>query len=449
MVSLPKEFCDRIRHQMSDAEEFLAAIATPPFVSVRLNKQKLGDTGLALGEKVPWCEHAYYLTERPVYTLNPTFHAGRFYPQEASSIYLWHVLRHVEGLLPEEPIVLDLCAAPGGKSTLIHDFLGGRGVLVSNEIVRQRAWILRENIAKWGPANAIVTNGDAAQFGSRGAMFDLLLIDAPCSGEGMFRKDEVAINEWSAGNAAQCAVRQREIFDHAWRSVVEGGVVIYSTCTFNPAENEENMAYVAENYDVEFLRIPVVENAGVTVVPFVGGEGYAFYPHKVRGEGFFICAMRKLSGSKRKLDKKLPKLVRYSNLAYLACPNDFAGYALGEDIVAFPLKNEQIMRQLTAHHSPLLAGVTLGRDTRKGLVPAEELPLSQAFSPSSFPSIDLARRDALVYLQGLWPAEVRIDGEGWSVVRYEGACLGFVKCMGGRVNNYYPKEWRIRMKLDD
>ncbi len=448
MSQLPADFTSRIRATHADADAFLDALQTPPAYSVRLNPQKPGNTELPLANAVPWCSHAFYLDERPVYTLNPLFHAGRFYPQEASSIYLWHVLSSLADRLPESPVVLDLCAAPGGKSTLISDFLGGKGVLVSNEIVRQRAWILRENIAKWGAPNSIVVNTDARAIGSAGAMYDLVLIDAPCSGEGMFRKDETAIREWTAANAAMCAERQREIFDNAWSAVVGGGIIVYSTCTFNPAENEENMAYVAENYDVEFLTIPDTFTAdGVTVVDFDGGQGHAFYPHKVKGEGFFICAMRKLSGGKRKIDKKLPKPVRYQASQLLASPDRFTTCLMGENVVALPTESEQIMRQIAARHQPLLVGAPLGRDTRKGLVPAEELPLSQAIAADHFATVDLDQHQALTYLQGLWPADIEPLADGWHIARHDGANLGFVKSAAGRVNNYYPKEWRIRMHV--
>lgn len=443
-MDLPSEFVARICAQMPDSRDFLAAIETQPACSVRLNPNKTGEHNLSLAEPIEWCDGGFFLPERPSFTLNSAFHAGLFYPQEASSMFLWSVLQQVSSLLPSNPIALDLCAAPGGKSTLISSYLNGGGVLVSNEIVRQRAWILRENIAKWGATNSIVTNLTPKAFGQLGAVFDLVVVDAPCSGEGMFRKDEAARSEWTPQNAEMCAARQRTILDDVWPSVVEGGVVIYSTCTFNPAENELNMQWLADEYDLEFLSIPCPTDA--TKVSFAAGEGYAFYPHKTRGEGFFVCAMRKLSGKQRKADKKLQRIQRQAIPAWIAEPDKYEVCLVGDDVVALPVENEAVMRSLAAALNPLFCGVPIGKKVRNEVVPAEELPLSQAFASESFTVVQLSNIEALNYLRGEWTANIPA-ASGWNVVRSAGANLGFVKVVGTRVNNYYPKPWRIKMKI--
>ncbi len=448
MNALPADFQRRINNQFADeAADFLSAIERAPATSVRLNPWKPGDYGLKLGRAIEWCRDAYFLDERPNFTLNPLFHAGRFYPQEASSMYLWHVLDVVRNRLPDEPIVLDLCAAPGGKSTLISSFFGENAVLVSNEIVRQRAWILRENIIKWGAPNCLITNLESKNFAANGAQFDLVVVDAPCSGEGMFRKNAEAIAQWTPENASMCARRQREIVQNAWETLVEGGVMIYSTCTFNPAENEENMQWIADNFDVEFLKIPVDNASGAEVVTFCGGEGYAFYPHRSEGEGFFICAMTKLDGRRRNLPKKLPKLTRSkSALDYLANPSEFAAYVVDGNVVALPRRHEEVMLKLHSLYKNIHLGVPIGKDARDIIV-AEELPMSQAFNVEKFASVEVDERAALEYLSGSWSKDVQTS-QGINIVRYRGATLGYVKCIGARANNYYPKEWRIRMNID-
>lgn len=444
---LNEHFTSRIGSQFADAADFLAAIGSQPFYSVRLNPFKPAQHSLPLAEAVEWCPNAYYLADRPNYTLNPLFHAGAFYPQEASSMYLWHVLSHVSDSLPADMVALDLCAAPGGKSTLLASYMKGRGVLVANEVIRSRAWILRENIAKWGADNCVVTNLDPVAFGDAGAMFDLVLIDAPCSGEGMFRKDAAAAEEWTPDNADLCAQRQRRILMDVWDSVVEGGIVIYSTCTFNPAENELNMEWLAQQTDVEFLSVPVPEGSGVTVVPFAGGEGYGFYPHKVKGEGFFVCVMRKLSGRARRRERdKSPKVKVSIPDGMLANASQYSLMPFDGAVVAVPQNAEANVRQLLLKHKALWAGVPLGEAARKEFVPAAELPLSVACAKEAFPHVELDAAEALRYLRGESVAADRLTA-GWNIVRHMGFGLGLIKSVGARANNYYPKEWRIRMSF--
>lgn len=444
---LHEAFVERIKTQFADSADFLEAISRTPYYSVRFNTAKPSNCDISLSSQVDWCPDAYYVEQRPNYTLNPKFHSGAFYPQEASSMYLYHVLTSISQYIPESPIVLDLCAAPGGKSTLISSFLKGRGLLVANEVIRNRAWILRENVVKWGYPNTIVTNVEPSTFGNEGAMFDLLLIDAPCSGEGMFRKDDVAVQEWSPENAQMCASRQRQIISDVWDAVVEDGIVIYSTCTFNPAENEQNMRWIANEFDVEFLQIPIPENSAIVPVTFEQGEGYGFYPNKVKGEGFFICAMRKLSGRVRRLAKdknKISKAVAPRDL--LINDSSFDYFSINDKIIAMPRDVCRIMLQIQQQYRPLWCGIELGEQTRKDFMPSPELPLSIAFNINAFAQISLTQDNALHYLRGEWTTNQMLNS-GWNVVSFDQLPLGFVKAIGNRVNNYYPKEWRIRIQL--
>lgn len=456
---LPSSFAERIRSTHSDADEFLSAIDSDPFLSLRLNPGKWKPGFLTLGEPVPWCADGYYLSDRPQFTLNPAFHAGAFYVQEASSMSYSVALDFVKDKLPASPTCLDLCAAPGGKTTLLLSCFGQKGVVVANEPMRQRAWILRENVAKWGCASAIVTNLFAKDITASGASFDLIQVDAPCSGEGMFRKDDVAVAEWSPKAAADCAERQREILQDIWPALKPGGFMIYSTCTFNPDENELNIQWAAENLEAEILTLPMPEGVGITTIKIGDGEGYAFYPHKVCGEGFFVCLLRKSESavdipvSKPRNKKKGAPVESYKEVStgrqYV---RGARVYAKGGELCAFPADRAVRMAALADGMSPLMAGAPVGSIlVKKGsevLTPAPELPLSQIFESSSMPVFEVDLQTALKFLHG--DSDLALPGgdEGWSAVAYEGLPLGLVKRIGARMNNYYPKEWRIRMSVE-
>lgn len=450
-TKVKQEFLERIRKQFpEDAEEFIAAIDREPKPSVRINTAKAGEVDLevvrAKAEDVPWNSEGMWLNERPQYTMDPMFHAGVYYPQEASSQILSHVIDSIREMLPSNPVVLDLCAAPGGKTTLLAGKLAGKGVVVANEIVRQRAWVLRENVAKSGWGNCIVTNTDAKAFGKLGATFDLVLIDAPCSGEGMFRKDEVARTEWTPENAKMCAERQREILEDIWPAVAEGGIVIYSTCTFNPDENEGNMIWLAENYDVENIKIEIDQSWGVRTLTFDQGEGYAFHPHKVSGEGFFVSVMRKTSGSMRRIPKTKIRPQKASVPDGVLESAMWKGYMWEKDIVALPQDRDALMLAIGDSVKPIWMGVPIGQKMKDEIVWAAELPMQMSFRGEGMSRVELEKEDALHYLRGEWSYDQELV-RGWNVVTYRGVALGLVKSVGNRVNNYYPKEWRIRKMI--
>lgn len=459
-IKLPHDFCARIEAtHPADHAEFLAAIGREPYLSVRLNRHKWQDGMLTLGEPVPWNADGFYLNDRPAFTLNPAFHAGAFYVQEASSMAYAVAINQIKDLLPQSPTCLDLCAAPGGKTTLMLSMLGERGIVVANEYVRQRAWILRENVAKWGCPSAIVTNRAAGEIGASGAQFDLITVDAPCSGEGMFRKDETAIAEWSTKAAADCAQRQRDILTDIWPALRPGGFMIYSTCTFNPDENERNMEWLVEEFGAEVVPIGMAADCGISTVSFNGGEGYAFLPHKVKGEGFFCCLVRKSADGayapptppKRSKQKDGAK----DTIRETALGREFVSgcktYALADAVVGFPADRATRMAALTSALSPILTGVpvcsVLKKRDKEIVSPAPELPLSMAFNPTSLPRLDVGTQTALKFLHGDADLDVGDAPDGWNAVWHEGLPLGLIKRMANRQNNYWPKEWRIRMNI--
>jgi len=402
-MQLPEAFIIRTKSKLGDEwAAFEQALKEESPVSIRLNPKKISkellSVDLPLSEPVPWAKDGYYLDNRPSFTMDPLFHAGCYYVQEASSMILEHFFRNY---FPNPVKVLDLCAAPGGKSTHLSSLLRDDCLLVANEVIRSRANILSENLIKWGNPNTIVTNSDPVEIGkSLPGYFDIIVADLPCSGEGMFRKDQAAIAEWSLNNVRHCAERQRRIVADVWPALKQDGIFIYSTCTYNSEENEENIDWICREFDAELLEEP-----------------RRLMPHYVRGEGFFIAGIRK--GEWRRAKSEWQKAKHHSD--YLQIKNKlkiiFAGFALGE---------------------------VIGQDR----ISAHALAMSNTISDSAFPRWDVDKERALNYLR----KEVLQDipGEipkGYVLITYKGHALGFVKNIGTRANNLYPQEFRIRKNI--
>lgn len=445
---LPTDFIENLHEQLSpnEVQALCQALETTPVTSIRLNDKIDYLTFECDTDEVPWHEDGYYLSERPPFTLDPLFHAGCYYVQEASSMFVEHVLQQY---LPRESVVLDLCAAPGGKSTLISQYLGDEGLLVSNEVVRQRVFILSENIQKWGNGNTVVTHNQAADFGVRlPNVFDCVLVDAPCSGEGMFRKDDGAITEWSNENVNACANRQRSILRDVWDALRPGGLLIYSTCTFNHNENEDNVQWVAEELGADILPIDIHPSWGIVE----GTPGYHFYPHKTKGEGFYICALRKHADDPRPLSKRLPKhkpqptqTVEQQEVMkkWLLHPEQWTMRQQDRFVVAYPTKYKDLIDILSKQFICISTGFGLCELRGKAAVPQHALAMAKAFRKSAFKSAELSLEQALSYLRNEalvlpnMPMEVLL-------MTYQQVPLGFVKNVGNHCNNLYPKEWRIR-----
>ena len=392
-MNLPADFVAETRRIMGDERynRFVGAFDEEAPTSIRVNPRIVGD-GCFDGEKqVPWCSEGYYLNDRPQFTFDPLLHAGCYYVQEASSMFVTHVLRTVDSNHTSQ-FALDLCAAPGGKSTALRSVLPDDCVLISNEPMGNRAQILLENVTKWGGPNHIVTNNYPRDFRkaklkffdkrSGTAGFDLILCDVPCSGEGMFRKDPNAISEWSAQNVEKCWQLQREIVADAWECLNPGGLLIYSTCTYNTKENEENIRWILDTYDAQVLDIPVDPSWNITGSLLEGFNEpvYRFIPGITRGEGLFVCALRK-AGSLE------PKPFNAKKLALKVLDAEFE---------------------------------------------------------KSDVCVDVDYATALKYLRGealVLPADTP---RGIVTITYQGQPLGPAKNIGNRANNLYPKAWRIK-----
>ena len=306
MTNLPEDFIRETRLVMGEERlnRFLGAFDDEAPVSIRINPRKAASARVS-GERVAWCEEGYYLEGRPQFTFDPLFHAGCYYVQEAASMFVTHVLRQ----FVKAPVaMLDLCAAPGGKSTAAISVLPAGSTLVSNEPIANRAQILLENITKWGYPKCSVTNAHPRDFRKAKASFDVILCDVPCSGEGMFRKDPATISEWSLQNVEKCWRLQRDIVADAWECLNPGGLLIYSTCTFNIKENEENIRWILETYDAELMEVPTQPEWHITGSLLEGFPMpvYRFIPGITRGEGLFMAVVRKKGTSSHDKRKQLP-----------------------------------------------------------------------------------------------------------------------------------------------
>ena len=351
-------------------------------------------------------------------------------------------------------IVLDLCAAPGGKSTHLLSLLDSSDLLVANEVIRSRVSVLDENIRKWGHQNVVVCSNDPADFGNLDGMFDVILVDAPCSGEGLFRRDASAIQQWSVDNTNLCSTRQRRILADVWPALKNGGYLIYSTCTFNPAENEENLKWLAENNEVESIRIPLQGNWGVEEIETDEMFGYRFLPHKVKGEGFFLTLIRKKDGSdsypiSKKMKSRLENMPKqFTEIRNWLSTSDSEFFAKSEFLIAFPESKIPVLNALSEQLRVISFGILVAQFKKNDLLPEHTFALSVDRNPDIFESVELDLRDALLFQK---KDEIRISStiKGWLLVKYQGVPLGFVKNLGNRANNYFPKEWRIRMTLPE
>ena len=454
-IHLPNDFINEMRSQLElrEADALLHAItATTSPVSIRINPEKWKkDT---LSERVPWCETGYYLPERPSFTFDPLFHAGCYYVQEASSMFVERILKEC---VKTPSLVLDLCAAPGGKSTLALSCLPQGSLLVSNEPIRPRANILMENMVKWGCPNSVVTCNYASDFQYLGELFDVVIADVPCSGEGMFRKDTGSISEWSMENVKMCQRRQREIVGDIWRCLKPGGVLIYSTCTYNTHEDEENLEWICNELGGRCLPIGTEPSWGISGNLLDGSSlpCYHFFPHKSRGEGFFAAAVVKeestgeQSGQSRKRDKKKAKPVVGKGFEWKRLLKSPESYELREAdgvFSAFPQAFSQLLDRFMQGLHILHHGVELGEMKGKKFCPSHTLAMSTALLPDAFATAEIDHATSIAYLRR---ESIVLDSDtprGYVLLTHEGVPLGFVNNLGNRANNLYPEHWKIRQR---
>ena len=419
--------------------------------SIRVNPSKfdIQHSTLDIDEPVAWSSHGYYLRSRPSFTLDPLFHAGAYYVQEASSMFLEEAIKQTCDLT--QPLrILDLCAAPGGKSTLMQSIISENSLLVCNELIKTRANILAENITKWGAANVVVTNNDAKDFERLPHFFDLIVVDAPCSGSGLFRKDPAAINEWSLNNVQLCSQRQQIILANVIEALKPGGVLIYSTCSYSIEEDEAICDWLPANYELNSLPLKIKNEWNIieTISPVSHAYGYRFYPDKVKGEGFFIAAFKKTAAnlpSKEIKPKTKPANLSKQELEIahtcIQHPDKFTFIKWQEEVLVIPAAIYESFLQLQAALYIKKAGVKLGSIIRNEIVPHHEWALS-TIKNNTWQSVELEEETALDYLRRK-DIKINTDTKGWALVTYKKLCLGLVKILPNRINNYYPRDWRI------
>ncbi len=470
---LPEKFLEYIS-QYPVLEPLSRDLLTEPSVSVRVNPVK-APAEAPSSEQVPWCAEGYYLAERPLFTFDPALHQGRYYVQDASSMAIGAAIRQIA---PDGPVrYLDACAAPGGKTTCAISALPEGSLVVANEYDFKRAEILAENVAKWGNPNVMVTRGDTSRLARLTEFFDIVAVDAPCSGEGMMRKDAYAREQWSPALVAQCAATQRQILSNVWQALRPGGYLIYSTCTFNLTENEENLSWLISEFGAQPLPIPSLDSLPAIVHGInTPHPCYRFLPGRIRGEGLFLALLRKPQsgcashrgqvsvgaeigtgdsplyhpGPSKMVQGTVPCTKKKKQVVqgtvpcttWLERPDDWRIVTIGDEVYAQPARWADDMTLIMKKADALMPGLHLATVKGRDLVPAHELALSTALSPTVFPQCEVDRSTAIAYLQR---QSLTIDApKGYVLLTYDGLPLGLVKNLGNRANNLYPKNWRIR-----
>lgn len=446
-MKLPVALVDAVRTVAgADADAFVRAHSRPQAItSIRINELKpLPPQHFAPLLPVPWCPAGFYLSGRPSFTFDPLFHAGAYYVQEASSMFLWQALKAVASS-SDALKVLDLCAAPGGKSTLLSSFFP-EGLIVANETIKTRAGILVENAVKWGTDNFVITSNDPRDFQSLPSFFDVMVVDAPCSGSGLFRRDERAMATWSEANVKLCCGRQQRILADAIDALKDGGILIYSTCSFSPEENEEVADWIVQNLSCESVGVGLEAEWNIveTSAPVSGAKGYRFFPDKLLGEGFFMAVFRKTAGRDSYIKVKKTEKAAASVAAKLS------GWAnvqqhfllpLKSGLTAVPKRWEEELSMLMAHLYIKRAGVELGEMKHDSFIPAHHLAVSSLLS-EDVAAIETDRSTAVSFLKKQ-TIQLSARKTGFAVLKYEGIPLGWMKVLNNRINNYYPIEWRI------
>lgn len=462
-MELPEEFEIRMKALLgTEYEAFLRSMEKDPVVGVRRNPHKIkADDFLSypllhdyFENEVPWDSTGYYLKSRPPFIFDPLLHGGVYYVQDASSMFVGYA---AAGLFREPAVCLDVCAAPGGKSTSLLSSLPIGSLLISNETIRSRAGILKENVVKWGNPNCMVTNNDPSDFSSLENLFDLIVADLPCSGEGMFRKNEAAGKDWSPDNVKLCSERQKRIVASVWPSLKEGGWFLYSTCTYNTEENEKNIEWILKNLGGEAVSIPVCPVWNISGNASADFPVYRFFPHQTKGEGFFCCLIEKKGGSNhpvriknsdkdRRENRQIDRLIPQKT--WLKDPDQFIFERKENLIWALPLVHKRFVSLLESRLNVLYAGIEIGEIKGKNIVPSVSLALSTHLSETAFPIKEANRETALRYLKKEAFTELSFEKKGYNLLAYRNHPLGFINNVGSRANNLYPQEWRIRKSLN-
>jgi len=431
-----------------NSSELLESLNSKPVTAIRMHPRK-GRSELSGLNRIPWSSLGYYLGERPSFVRDPHFHAGSYYVQDAASQFIEYLFNKLKWTT-KHPMILDLSAAPGGKSTHLLSLMEGKGLLLANEVNRKRYQILNENLIKWGFDNYLSTSLDPSRISRLGGLFDLVLLDAPCSGEGLFRKDRNARKEWSVANVNLCCERQSRILHEAKKLVKTGGYLIYSTCTFNSMENEEQLDILLNNgFDWPDMDTDDARNWNVSLTR---PAAFRFYPHLQESEGFFaavlqrkeensertVTAIHNISGNLRQDSDKFRKQIS----PFVRGLDDRFFLRFKRSWSSLPKAVIDSALQIIAHIPVYKSGADLGTFKGDSFVPAHELAMRFDLN-RSFPVLEVDRDVAIQFL-AKQAIQLSSKEKGWALISFEGSILGWVKVLQGRVNNYFPTAFRLR-----
>ena len=452
MIALPVAFKERMTKQLGaeEAERLFSALDSASPVAVRLNPAKCGEEGVwSDGEAIAWSKNGCKLKERPSFTLDTAFHAGAYYVQEAASQFIDHVIAQEE---LQGKRVLDMCSAPGGKTTIYSTAVGCDGLVVANEYVRSRANILADNVRKWGMGNVLVTNNAPEHIAQFEGWFDLVAVDAPCSGEGMFRKEEVAREDWSEDAVKMCAARQLSIVREAWQSLKDGGLFIYSTCTFNEDEDEGVLrAFMAECGDVfvPSQRVEIDDEWGVVRGEVGAFQTFRFFPHKTDSEGLFVAVARKAEPTSQRTPKARKKVMQEVDKAsrkelsrWLMDAENHSFALVADTIYAYSSEQFKAVQALSESLTAIYSGVAMGQIFKGKLKPDWALSQYVGVERKATAVVELDAATALDYLR---KKDIAVGdmAEGVNLVMHNGRALGYAKKIGARCNNLYPNSLKI------
>ena len=451
-MQLPLQLLNYLKDTKGFNKESFEAVhaSGEQITSIRINPAKQSKINPSLNSgpksKIEWSEYGYYLESRPSFTFDPLFHAGTYYVQEASSMFLEQALKQTVDLT--KPIkVLDLCAAPGGKSTHIQSLISKDSLLVSNEVIRSRANVLKDNIIKWGCENVMVTNNDPKDFSKLENYFDIIVVDAPCSGSGLFRRDPEAINEWSENNVQLCSQRQQRILADVWPALKQNGILIYSTCSYSKEEDEEIMDWMISQLSAVSCQLSVDSLWGITAVQSNnGGYGYRFWPDQIKGEGFFLASFKKNDGEnddtfryRKKPDSISKKEMEFVERWMNTEGKEFIKYE--STVYAWPEELVKDFSFLLEQLRVIYSGTVAGELMRDKLVPDHALAMSNLVA-DTIHRTEFNYDEAIQYLQRK-ELKIETEAKGWQLITYQQHPLGWINALPNRINNYYPKELRI------
>ncbi len=444
MLKIPEQLLNSLSELKSfDKEAFVEAHQEKhKITSIRLNPLKKTDAlSFQTNDSVKWCHAAFYLEERPSFTHDPLFHAGCYYVQEAGSMFLELALKQTLNF-SDNLKILDVCAAPGGKSTLINSLLNESSLLVANEFVKSRADILAHNLSKWGTCNSVVTNNEPKRFSELTHFFDAIVIDAPCSGSGLFRKQPEAINEWSESAVTACSIRQQKILEDCIPALKENGILIYSTCSFSVEENENSVDWAIREFNLEYVPLTLPKDTGI----IESDKGYRFYPHLTKSEGFFCAVLRKKGSTLNQHHYRIKNNFGVSKneeslMTQLVNQNNNFLLKINE---RFHLANQEVVNFLSVFEKQFYfrkAGTVIGEIKGTDVIPNHELALSLNIS-TKVNVVDLDKENALAFLRknNFITSESK---KGFTLITYKNYGLGWAKLLGNRINNYLPNELRI------